>query len=458
MTKITNKNQLIKKGNTELTRKARTLALESLEHALNAADPKQMIKSKLSLKNSNLRVNGHSFDLKNFRNIYVIGGGKAAGAMAEAIEEKLGSHITTGIVNVPHGSKQKTRIIKLHGASHPLPDNAGTAGTRQMLTIAEQAEKDDLIICLISGGGSSLMPLPRSNIPLKDKQDLTNALLKSGATINEVNTVRKHISDFKGGWLAKKAYPATILNIVLSDVVGDKLDSIASGPAVPDPTRFVDAHKVLEKYGLWVNAPSSIREVLVQGEKGRIAETPKAGDIAFEKVYNVILGNNRSASLAACTYLKSESVNALLLTATLEGEARNMGALLAFVAREILASGNPVPKPAGVIAGGETTVTVTGKGVGGRNQELALATVSKLSGFDGVALASLSTDGVDGPTDAAGAIVDGETLAQATTLGLDPEEQLRENDSYRFFSKLGDLIVTGPTGTNVNDISVIIIL
>jgi len=458
MTKITNKNQLIKKGNTELIRKARTLALESLEHALNAADPKQMIKSKLSLKNSNLRVNGHSFDLKNFRNIYVIGGGKAASAMAEALEEKLGNHITTGIVNVPHGSKQKTRIIKLHGASHPLPDNAGTAGTRQMLTIAEQAEKDDLIICLISGGGSSLMPLPRSNISLKDKQDLTSTLLKRGATINEVNTVRKHISDFKGGWLAKKAYPATILNIVLSDVVGDKLDSIASGPAVPDPTRFVDARKVLEKYGLWVNAPASVREVLVQGEKGLIAETPKAGDMAFEKVCNVILGNNRSASLAACTYLKSESVNALLLTATLEGEARNMGALLAFVAREILASGNPVPKPAGVIAGGETTVTVTGKGVGGRNQELALATVSKLSGFDGVALASLSTDGVDGPTDAAGAIVDGETLAQATTLGLDPEEQLRENDSYRFFSKLGDLIVTGPTGTNVNDISVIIIL
>jgi glycerate 2-kinase len=214
----------------------------------------------------------------------------------------------------------------------------------------------------------------------------------------------------------------------------------------------------LEKYGLWTNAPSSAREVLVQGEKGLIAETPKAGDMAFEKVYNVIVGNNRSASLAACTYLKSESVNALLLTATLEGEARDVSTVLASVAREILASGNPVPKPAGVIAGGETTVTVTGKGLGGRNQELALAAVSELSGFDGVALASLSTDGVDGPTDAAGAIVDGETLAQATTLGLDPEAYLRENNSYKFFSKLGDLIVTGPTGTNVNDISVIIIL
>jgi len=459
MTKLKNKNQLIQKGSTELTRKARTLALESLEHALNAADPKQMMmKSKLSLKNSNLHINGHSFNLENFRNIYVVGGGKASGAMAEALEEKIGNHITTGIVNVPHGSKQKTHIIKLHGASHPLPDNAGTAGTRQMLTIAEQAEKSDLVICLISGGGSSLLPLPRGKIPLKDKQALTNALLKSGATINEVNTVRKHISDFKGGWLAKKAYPATILNIILSDVVGDKLDSIASGPTVPDSTTFFDARKVLEKYGLWTNAPSSIREVLVQGEKGLIAETPKAGDAAFTEVYNVIVGNNRSASLAACEYLKSERLNTLLLTATLEGEARDAGAVLASVARKILASDNPVSKPAGVIAGGETTVTVAGNGVGGRNQELALATVSKLNGFDGVVFASLSTDGVDGPTDAAGAIVDGETLARATRLGLSMKECLRENDSYRFFSKLGDLIVTGPTGTNVNDISVIIIL
>jgi glycerate 2-kinase len=458
MTQITNKAQLIKKGSTELTRKARTLALESLEHALKAANPKQMLKTKLLLKNSILRINGHMFDLNRFRNIYVIGGGKATGAMAEALEEKLGSRITKGIVNVPYGYKQKTRIVKLHGANHPIPDNAGNAGTRQMLTIAEQAEKDDLIICLLSGGGSSLMPLPRNGIQLRDKQELTSALLKSGATINEVNTVRKHISDFKGGWLAKKAYPATILNIILSDVVGDKLDSIASGPAVPDHTRFVDARKVLEKYRLWANAPSSVREVLVQGEKGLIAETPKAGDVAFEKVYNVILGNNRSASLAACTYLKSEGLNTLLLTAPLEGEARDVSTALVSVAREILVSGNPVPKPAGVIAGGETTVTVTGKGAGGRNQELALAAVSRLSSFDGVALASLSTDGVDGPTDAAGAIVDGETLAKATTLGLDPAEYLRENDSYRFFSKLGDLIVTGPTGTNVNDISVIIIL
>jgi glycerate-2-kinase len=387
-----------------------------------------------------------------------MGGGKASGSMAEVLEEILGKRITEGIVNVPHGDKHKTGVIKLHGSSHPVPDEAGMEGTRRMLAIAEQAEEDDLIICLISGGGSSLMPLPRGDISLKDKQELTSALLKSGATVSEVNIVRKHISDFKGGCLAKKGYPATILNLILSDVVGDALDSIASGPTVPDSTTFVDARKVLEKYGLWENAPSSVRKVLSDGEKGLIAETPKAGDAAFEKVYSVLVGNNRCAGLAACKCLKSEGLNTLLLTATLEGEARYVGKVLASVASEILASGNPVPKPAGIIAGGETTVTVNGKGLGGRNQELTLSTALKLKDVDAVVIASLSTDGVDGPTDAAGAIVDGKTLERAAKLGLNPEKYLAENDSYHFFSKLGDLIFTGPTGTNVNDISVIIIL
>jgi len=458
MIRIKNKKQLIEKGEKELIRKARALALGSLEYALNAVDSKQMVKSKVSLEDSNLRVDGYSFDLRKFRNVYVVGGGKASGLMAEALEEILGKRITKGIVNVPQGDKHKTRVIKLHESSHPIPDAAGVKGTRRMLAIAEQAEKDDLIICLISGGGSSLMPLPRGNISLKDKQELTSALLKSGAAVSEVNTVRKHISDFKGGWLAKKGYPTTILNLILSDVVGDALDSIASGPTVPDSTTFVDARKVLEKHGLCKNAPSSVLKVLSDGEKGLIAETPKTGDATFEKVYNVIMGNNRSASLAACRHLKSKGLNTLLLTATLEGEARYVGTVLASVALEILASGNPVPKPAGIIAGGETTVTVNGKGLGGRNQELALSAALKLKGVDAVVIASLSTDGVDGPTDAAGAIIDGKTLARAAKLGLNPEEYLTENDSYHFFSKLGGLIFTGPTGTNVNDISVIIIL
>ncbi|MFZ0965776.1 MAG: glycerate kinase [Candidatus Bathyarchaeia archaeon] len=458
MATIKNKEELIRNGETKLNRKARALALRSLESALNAVDPKQIIKSKLLLKNLTLHVNGYSIDLKKFRNIYVIGGGKASGSMAEALEQVLGNSITNGLVNVPRSSKNKTDIIKLHEASHPIPDEAGVEGTRRMLKIAEQAKEDDLIICLISGGGSSLMPLLRGKISIADKKKITNALLKCGATINEINTVRKHISDFKGGWLAKKAYPATILNLILSDVVGDPLDFIASGPTVPDSTTFSDAIKVLKKYRLWSKAPASIRKVLSDGEKGLIPETPKADDEAFKRVYNVVVGNNRLASLTAQKYLKSEGLNTLLLTSTLEGEARHVGIMLASIVHEVSVSGNPVPKPAGIIAGGETTVTVTGKGLGGRNQEIALAAAQKLSGMNGVVVASLSTDGVDGPTDAAGAIVDGKTLVRAAKLRLTPEEYLAENDSYHFFSKLGDLIFTGPTGTNVNDVSVIVAL
>jgi glycerate-2-kinase len=458
MATIKNKEELIRNGETKLNRKARALALRSLESALNAVDPKQIIKSKLLLKNLTLHVNGYSIDLKKFRNIYVIGGGKASGSMAEALEQVLGNRITNGLVNVPRSSKNKTDIIKLHEASHPIPDEAGVEGTRRMLKIAEQAKEDDLVICLISGGGSSLMPLPRGKISITDKKKITNALLKCGATINEINTIRKHISDFKGGWLAKKAYPATILNLILSDVVGDPLDFIASGPTVPDSTTFINAIKVLKKYRLWSKAPASIRKVLSDGEKGIILETPKADDEAFKRVYNVVVGNNRLASLTAQKYLKSEGLNTLLLTSTLEGEARHVGIMLASIVHEVSVSGNPVPKPAGIIAGGETTVTVTGKGLGGRNQEIALAAAQKLNDMNGVVVASLSTDGVDGPTDAAGAIADGKTLVRAAKMGLTPEEYLAENDSYHFFSKLGDLIFTGPTGTNVNDVSVIVAL
>jgi glycerate-2-kinase len=459
MITIKNKEKLIENGETQFNKKARDLALKSLESALNAVDPKQIIKSKVLLKNSTLHVNNrYVFNLKKFKNVYVVGGGKASGSMAEALEQVLGGLIKEGWVNIPYGNKHKTDIIKLHEASHPIPDDSGVEGTRRMVKIAEQAEKDDLIICLISGGGSSLMPLPRDEITIADKREITDALLKCGATINEINTVRKHISDFKGGWLAKKAYPATILNLILSDVVGDPLDFIASGPTVPDSTTFSDAIKVLKKYGLWEKAPASIRKVLSEGERGKIPETPKANDEAFKKVFNVFIGNNRLASQTAQKYLKSEGLNTLLLTSTLEGEARHVGTMLASIAREVSASGNPIPKPAAIIAGGETTVTITGKGKGGRNQEIALAAALKMNGMEGAVLASLSTDGIDGPTDAAGAIVDGKTLTRAAKKGLIPEEFLAENDSYNFFSKLEDLIFTGPTGTNVNDISIVIVL
>ena len=458
MITIKNREKLITNGETELNQKARKLSLDSLESALNAVDPKRIIKSRISLQNSVLKVNGYSFDLKRFKHVYVVGGGKASGSMAEALEQILSEHITDGFINIPRGTKHKTKVIKLHEASHPIPDETGVEGTRRILEIAEKAGENDLVICLISGGGSSLMPLPRDDISIVDKKKITEALLKCGATINEINTVRKHISDFKGGWLAKKAYPATVLNLILSDVIGDPLDFIASGPTVPDSTTFHEAVKILKKYELWNTVPESIRKVLSDGEKGLIPETPKADDQVFKKVFTVVVGNNRFASLAACESLRSNGLNTLLLTSTLEGEARHVGTVLASIAREISISQNPVSKPAGIVAGGETTVTVKGKGLGGRNQEIALSAALKLEGMNGVVLASLSTDGVDGPTDAAGAIVDGKTLERAANKGLNPEEFLAENNSYNFFSELGDLIFTGPTGTNVNDVSVIIVL
>ena len=457
---IRNKLQLIENGETEAIKKARFLALESIKAALKAVDPKTIVKSKLALNGSFLQVEQHGFDLNKFKHVYVVGGGKASGSMAEALEEILGPNIDEGTVNVPHGSLSETRKIKLNGASHPLPDPASVEGTKQILDIAEKATEDDFIICLISGGGSSLMSFPREGISLKEKRELTTALLRSGATIREINSVRKHLSGFKGGWLAKKAYPATILNIILSDVVGDPLGTIASGPTVPDETTFAEAKTVLEKYELWQNLSSSIRKVIEDGEKGTIQETPKSHDKAFDRVYNIIIGNNRTASLAACQYLKSQQLNTLLLTSTVEGEARCVGALLASIAKEVIVSRNPLSKPAAIIAGGETTVKVAGNGLGGRNQELALAAAIHLkNALDcTVVVVSLGTDGVDGPTDAAGAIVDVNTYARAVKLGSKPEVFLAENDSYHFFSNLNDLIFTGQTGTNVNDISLIVVL
>lgn len=456
--KIKNKKELIENAESPLLRKARTIALESLEYAINAADPKKLIKSKIQLENSTLNAGQQTFDLKRFLNVYVVGGGKAAGSMAEAIEDILGDRITDSAVTVPYGDRHKTRIIKLHEASHPVPDEAGVKRTKYMIELAEHARKDDLVICLISGGGSSLMPLPRDNVTLEDMQRLNCALLESGARISEINIVRKHISAFKGGWLAKKAYPATLLNLVLSDVVGDRLEFIASGPTVPDSSTFDEARIVLEKYGLRKNTPAEVRKILLDGEKSLIAETPKKGDVAFEKVNTVILGNNRTAASAAYQYLKSKGLNAFLLTSTLEGEARHVGTVLASIANEIIDSGNPVAGPAAVVVGGETTVTVAGKGRGGRNQELALSAAFKLSNADGVVIASISTDGVDGPTTAAGAIVDRDTLPKAERLGFDGSRFLAENDSGSFFSRIGDLIITGPTRTNVSDISVIVLL
>jgi glycerate 2-kinase len=455
---IINGEKLIENGESPLVREYRALILQCLERAVHAVEPNQLIKDKLKIKNNNLQIEDYTFDLEEFKHVYVVGGGKAGGKMAQAIEEILGKHVTSGVVNIPYGSRQRTNVIELNEVSHPVPDDAGVKGTFRIMEVAERAEKNDLVICLISGGGSSLMPLPREGISLMDKQELTNMLLKSGAAITEINAVRKHLSAFKGGWLAKKAYPATILNIILSDVIGDQLDSIASGPTIPDASTFGDAVKILKKYDLWLNAPISVRKVLSEGKRGLLQETPKKGDIVFDNVHNVVIGNNHTATLAAVDCLRSKGLYTLLLADVLEGEAKEVGKALAKFASGVIVCNALNSKPLGIVVGGETTVTVTGKGRGGRNQELVLSAVLNLKGSRGFVIASFNTDGVDGPTDAAGAIVDCCTLKRAKKLGLEPEKYLANNDSYSFFSKLGDVICTGATGTNVNDIFVIVVL
>lgn len=459
MTRIKNADELLQHAGSSLDRRARQLAIDALNAALEAVDPKVIIKSKVKIKGETLKIGKLTFNLSKFRSIYVVGGGKACGSMAEAFVELLGDRIKEGAINVPYSSASyRTGRVKLQRASHPIPDQSGVKGAGRMLDLVGKAEEKDLVFCLISGGGSSLMPKPRSGISLEDKQRVTDALLRSGATINEFNTVRKHISGLKGGWLAKEAYPATVVNLILSDVVGDPLDFIASGPTVPDTTTFHDAVEVLKHHGLWSKVPDSVRKVLADGEKGLIPETPKHGDKVFKKVHNIVIGNNFTASHAAYNTFRKAGLNSLLLTSTLEGQAKEVGIMLASMAKEIVGSGNPVLKPAGIVAGGESTVAVAGKGKGGRNQEIALSAALKIGGMDGVVIASVSTDGVDGPTDAAGAIVDGKTLQRARDLGLNSREFLANNDSYTFFSKLDDLVFTGPTGTNVCDVTAIVVL
>jgi len=457
---IKNYGRLLENATKKVDREARKLCLEAAEAAIKAVDPKTVINANVKVVNGILRVKDYTFNLGSFENIYVVGGGKASGFMAEAIEEILSDRIAEGVIVVPKGTKgrYRTQRISIHEGEHPIPGSGSLEGANKIINVVRQAGEGDLVICLISGGGSSLMSLPKEGISLKDKQAITRLLLRCGATINEINTVRKHLSMFKGGQLAREVYPASLISMILSDVVGDPLEVIASGPTVPDPTTYKDAVDVLKRYGIWEDSPPPVREILTEGVSGKIPETPKPGEDVFSRVYNVIVGNNRIASQAAARILRGSGLNTLFLTSFLEGEARDVGTMLAAISREVLASGNPVSKPCGIVLGGETTVTVKGSGVGGRNQEIALSSALKIKGLSGVVILSVSTDGVDGPTDAAGGIVDGSTIARSTKLGMNPVDYLENNDSYTFFSRLGDLVMTGPTGTNVNDISIIVCL
>jgi glycerate 2-kinase len=361
------------------------------------------------------------------------------------------------LINVKYGHSQRLKRVRIQEAGHPLPDEKGLEGAKEMVKMLSHLTPKDLVLFLISGGGSALLPLPVEGITLAEKQATTQQLLSCGANIQEINTLRKHLSQIKGGGLAKMVFPATLVALILSDVVGDSLDAIASGPTVPDPTTYEDCARILNKYELWGKIPPSVAAHIREGMEGKKEETLKEGAPAFAGVYNLVVGNNLLAMQAAKKAAQALGYRTLLLSSLVEGETREVAKVHAAIAKEVLLSGNPIPPPACILTGGETTVTLKGKGKGGRNQEFALAGALEIAGWEEILMMSAGTDGTDGPTDAAGAFADGKTLNRARTMGLDPWSFLKENDSYHFFEKLGDLIISGPTGTNVMDLRILLI-
>lgn len=426
--------------------------------ALEAVDPAHAVERALRIDSGVLRLpDGRDVRLSDYRRAIVVGAGKASAPMAAAVEAALEPHLpVAGSVTVRYGHTAPTRHVTIREASHPVPDAAGVEATRAIVDLLQDVDARDLVICVISGGGSALLTLPMDGISLADLQATTDALLRSGASINDINVVRKHLDSIKGGGLARLAAPANLVALILSDVVGNPLDAIASGPTVPDTSTFADAIGVIDRFGLRDRIPDAVRARLDAGLAGTLPDTPKPGDALFDRTSTVVVGSNLLACRAAAEAAERLGYRSMILSTFVEGEAREVGRVLAGVLREVHASGLPLPRPCVIVGGGETTVTVRGSGRGGRNQELALAAAFSLSEAPDVLLASIGTDGNDGPTDAAGAWVDGTTLSRAAERGLDPRASLSDNDSYTFFQSLGDLVMTGPTNTNVNDLYLLI--
>lgn len=440
---------------------------ESIFHAgLRAVEPEaaikkhcRMDKNHLIIGNSRGNNRGDSrFDLSKFQNIFVTGAGKAGAPMAAAMEDILGNRITDGTIIVKYGHRCKTSKIRLMEAGHPIPDQNGQNGANAVMETVRRASSNDLVICLISGGGSALLPLPGNGLSLKDKQDTMQILLDCGATIHEVNTIRKHISMIKGGRLAETAFPASVIAMILSDVVGDNLDVIASGPTVPDPSTFQDCLHIIEKYKLFEQLPSVLTEFIHAGIKGDRKETPKGDSPVFEKTNSIIVGSNMDAIREAEKKAIETGYNTLILSSMIQGETRHVASVHTAIAKEIRKTSLPIPAPACILSGGETTVTMRGNGKGGRNQEFALAAAMDIAEEENMLIMSGGTDGTDGPTDAAGAYADTDTLKRALSLQMDPLSFLNNNDSYHFFEKTKDLLITGPTNTNVMDLRIMLVL
>jgi hydroxypyruvate reductase len=435
----------------------RAHAQEIFDAGLKAADPFDAIKNSVRRSGDQLQIAERRFRLPRINKIFVAGCGKATSRMAQAIEDLVGDRIADGVVIVKYGHGLPLGKITVVEAGHPVPDEAGIAGGRQIVELVRTAEKDDVVLFLISGGGSALFPCPVDGLTLAEKQQTTEILLASGATIHEINAVRKHISKVKGGRFAKLAAPGQIVSLILSDVVGDSLDVIASGPTVADSTTYSDCLEIIRRYELSDRIPQTVRRVLERGAKGVIDETPKPGDAVFERVQNVIVGSNRVALAVAQRQAETLGYHSMILSSAIEGESRAVAASHAALAKKIARNDAPLGRPACVISGGETTVRVRGDGLGGRNQEFALAAAIEIDGLDGIVVLSAGTDGTDGPTDAAGAIVDGSTLQRGRFKGLNAAHFLDRNDSHHFLQATGDLLRTGPTFTNVMDLQVMLI-
>jgi glycerate-2-kinase len=436
--------------------------LDIFRSALEAADPYQAVMRHVSLAGNVLSAGGVEYDLKRFKRIIVAGAGKATAAMARAMEDLFGDRIEQGTIIVKEGHRGPLKKIIQREAAHPLPDEAGVKATKEVRDQLKNAEEDTLAVCLLSGGASSLLVAPVDGITLDDKRAATEALLSAGADVHELNTVRKHLSAVKGGRLAEIAYPATLLTLVLSDVIGDRLDVIASGPTVPDSTSFRDALGVIHKYSLERRLTPGVFSLLHMGVAGVLPDTPKSGTVFFQRTNTVIVGSIVRSLDAARARAEELGFETVLISSELRGESRDAARFLGQKALAARAGLKPGERRC-LLSGGETTVTVKGKGKGGRNQELALAFALEIAGMEGITMLSAGTDGTDGPTDAAGAVVDGTTITKAREQGMDPAAYLADNDSYTFFQRLDALtgeethLKTGPTGTNVMDIQILTI-
>jgi glycerate 2-kinase len=441
----------------------REILADIFDAALAAADPYNAVLKAASVEHDRLKIAGAKYDLAAFERIIVVGAGKAAARMALAIESLLGNRIAAGLIVVKDGHTAPLDIIEQVEAAHPVPNEAGIAGTQRILHMVRSAGEKTLVICLLSGGASALLVAPVEGVTLQDKQDATRLLLNAGASINELNAVRKHLSAVKGGRLAQAAFPAPLVTLIVSDVIGDALDVIGSGPTSPDDSTFADAWAVIAKYGLQQRFPPRVMDYLQHGIAGQKPETVKANDPCLTKTRNVIVAGIRQALDAARDRAAQLGYSVLMVSDTLQGEARDAAHFLAQAARSELDAMRANERRC-LLCGGETTVAVRGTGKGGRNQELALAFALEIEGDQGVALLSAGTDGSDGPTDAAGAMVDGSTTSRARSLGIDPLRHLDDNDSYIFFQRLDAVsgahshFKTGPTGTNVMDIQILLLV